>query len=49
MIIDNEQTIKEKAAKLINESLEDIDNGAKPIDGNDFFNKLKNKYDNEEK
>ena len=31
-------------AKLINESLEDVENGAKTIDGDEFFSKMRKKY-----
>ena len=35
---------KIQAAALINESLDEIDNGATPIDGYVFFDQMKKKY-----
>ena len=39
-----EMFAKMQAAALINESLDDIEKGAKPISGADFFNKMRSKY-----
>ena len=33
-----------QAAALINASLDDLENGAKPIDGKKFFNEMRAKY-----
>ena len=35
---------KMQAATLINESLNDIENGATPVSGTEFFNEMKAKY-----
>ena len=35
---------KMKAASLINESLDDIDNGGELVDGKEFFAEMKKKY-----
>lgn len=35
---------KMKAASLINESLDDIDNGSELVDGKEFFAEMKKKY-----
>lgn len=40
-----EQTIaKLQSALLINESLQDVANGAQPIEGNAFFGEMRGKY-----
>ena len=39
-----EMFAKMQAAALINESLDDIENGAKPINGDEFFSKMRAKY-----
>ena len=39
-----EMFAKMQAAALINESLDDIEKGAKPISGTDFFSKMRSKY-----
>ena len=39
-----EMFAKMQAAALINESLDDIENGAKPINGDEFFSKMRTKY-----
>ena len=39
-----EMFAKVQAATLINESLTDIENGEEPVDGKEFFSKLKSKY-----
>ena len=36
--------VKMKAVSLINESLDDIDNGGELIDGKEFFDEMKKKY-----
>ena len=33
-----------QAASLINAGLDEIDKGAVPVDGKDFFNSMRNKY-----
>ena len=40
-----EMFVKMQAAALINASLDDIENGAKLIDGNDFFTSMRAKYE----
>ena len=39
-----EMFAKMQAATLINESLNDIENGATPVSGTEFFNEMKTKY-----
>ena len=39
-----EMFTKMQAAALINASLDDIEKGAKPVDGKDFFNAMRTKY-----
>lgn len=39
-----EMFAKMQAAALINASLDDIENGAKPISGSDFFDSMRSKY-----
>lgn len=39
-----EMLVKMQAAALVNESLDDIENGATPVDGAEFFNMMRNKY-----
>ena len=36
---------KQQASTLINNSLEDVRNGVKPIDGEKFFSKMRKKYE----
>ena len=36
---------KMQIASLINASLDEIENGAQPTDGTDFFNSMREKYD----
>jgi len=36
---------KQQAATLINDSIEDVRNGAKPIDGDEFFTNMRKKYE----
>lgn len=41
-----EQTFaKMQAATLINAGLDEIENGATPINGNEFFDSMRNKYE----
>lgn len=42
--IQEEMLAKMQAAALINESLDDIKNGATPVDGAEFFNMMRDKY-----
>ena len=39
-----EMFAKVQAAALINESLDEIDHGATPTDGHEFFDQMKKKY-----
>ena len=39
-----EMFTKMQAAALINASLDDIESGAKPVDGKDFFEAMRTKY-----
>ena len=39
-----EMFTKTQAAALINASLDDIENGATPIDGTEFFGSMREKY-----
>lgn len=39
-----EMFTKMQAAALINASLDDIEKGAKPVDGKDFFESMRTKY-----
>ena len=34
-------------ARLINESLKDIENGAEPINGEEYFSKIRKKYESQ--
>ena len=40
-----EMLVKMQAAALINESLDDIKNGATPVDGAEFFKAMRVKYE----
>lgn len=40
-----EMLVKMQAAALINESLDDIENGATPVDGAEFFKAMRVKYE----
>ena len=43
--IQEEMLAKMQAAALINESLDDIENGAIPADGTEFFKAMRAKYE----
>ncbi len=41
-----EKTMAEaQAASLVNEALDEIDSGAKPIEGTEFFSSMRSKYE----
>ena len=47
MEINEKNMAKRQVAKLVNESIEDVENGEKPIHGDDFFASMRKNMSNQ--